>query len=134
VTHRYTLLVRGMVIPGHDEPAVSAVAWAEDTVIALGSDDDVRGVSRGDSHVVDLGGAVVVPLGDGLDAWWPVDATLEVGGRADLAIVAGDPRRAAGAAGRRLSTVAVVRGGRVVSGRLPGRGASGHHNSLPKGS
>ena len=92
MTHRYTLLVRGTVISGGGEPDVSAIAWAEDTVLALGSDDDVRAVSRGDSHVIDLAGACVVPLGDGsegphgLDASWTPEATLEVGGRADLAI------------------------------------------------
>ena len=83
MTHRYTLLIRGTVISGRDEPDVSAIAWAADTVIALGSDDDVRGTSRGDSHVIDLGGASVVALGEGPDARWPPDATLEVGGRAD---------------------------------------------------
>jgi predicted amidohydrolase YtcJ len=119
VTHRYTLLIRGTVISGRDEPDVSAIAWAADTVIALGSDDDVRGSSRGDSHVIDLRGASVVALGEGLDVRWPPDATLEVGGRADLAVLASDPRRMDVPAGPRLSALALVRGGRVVAGRLP---------------
>ncbi|MGZ8437312.1 MAG: hypothetical protein ACXWXR_02080 [Candidatus Limnocylindrales bacterium] len=119
MTHRYTLLVGGTVIPGRDEPDVTAIAWAEDTVIALGSDDKVRGVSRGDSLIIDLEGATVVPLGDGSDACWPVDATLEVGGRADLAVLRRDPR-AGDAAGHELPAAAVVRGGRVVTGTLPG--------------
>jgi len=67
-------------------------------VIALGSDDEVRGTSRGDSHVIDLRGASVVALGQGPDARWPPDATLEVGGRADLAVLANDPRRIDGPA------------------------------------
>ena len=92
MTHEYTLLIRGTIISGRDEPDVSAIAWAADTVIALGSDDDVRGTSRGDSHVIDLGGASVVGLGEGPDARWPTDATLEVGGRADLAVLESDPR------------------------------------------
>ena len=71
MTHRYTLLIGGTVITGRDEPDVSAIAWAADTVIALGSDDDVRGTSRGDSHVLDLGGATVVALDVGPDARWP---------------------------------------------------------------
>ncbi len=120
MTHRYTLLVGGTVISGRDEPDVSAIAWAADTVIALGSDDDVRGTSRGDSHVIDLRGASVVALGEGPDVLWPPDATLEVGGRADLAVLQGDPRRIDAPAGRRLSALALVRGGRVTSGRLPG--------------
>jgi predicted amidohydrolase YtcJ len=121
MTHLYTLLIRGTVISGRDEPDVSAIAWAANTVIALGSDDDVRGISRGDSHVFDLGGASVVALGeDGPDVRWPPDARLEVGGRADLAVLASDPRLRDATASRALSALALVRGGRVVSGRLPG--------------
>jgi predicted amidohydrolase YtcJ len=119
VTHRYTLLIRGTVISGRGEPDVSAIAWAADTVIALGNDDEVRGTSRGDSHVIDLRGASVVALGDGPDVLWPPDATLEVGGRADLAVLDSDPRRMDPPAGERLSALALVRGGRVVAGRLP---------------
>lgn len=126
MTHRYTLLVGGTVILGAGKPDVSAIAWAEETVIALGSDDEVRGISRGDSHLVDLAGASVVPLGDGPDAHWPVDATLEVGGQADLAILEHDPRRVDGAGGETLRTLAIVRGGCVVAGRLPG-GYGGDH-------
>ena len=126
MTHRYTILIRGIVISGRDEPDVSAVAWAEDTVIALGSDDDVRAASRGDSHVIDLEGACVVPLGEGPDACWPPEATLEVGGRADLAVLDSDPRRSNAPAGQHLAAVALVRGGRVVAGRLAGGGHAGH--------
>ena len=125
MTHRYTILVGGTVLPGRDEPAVSAIAWAEDTVLALGSDDDVRSMSRGDSHVVDLGGSVVVPLGEGADAVWPPDSRLEIGGRADLAVQASDPRLYH-RAGERSSTIALIRGGRVVAGRLPGSAGGGH--------
>ena len=119
MTHLYTLLIGGTVISGLDVPDVSAIAWAADTVIALGSDDDVRGASRGDSHVVDLQGACVVALGEGADARWPTDTTLEVGGRADLAVLEGDPRLMDVDAQRRLPALALVRGGRVVAGRLP---------------
>jgi len=120
VTHEYTLLIRGTIISGREEADVSAIAWAADTVIALGSDDEVRGTSRGDSRVIDLAGAIVVGLGEGPDAHWPPDATLEVGGRADLAVLGSDPRRIDAPGGRRLPALAVVRGGRVVAGRLPG--------------
>ena len=124
MTHRYTLLIRGTVISGRDEPDVSAIAWAADTVIALGNDDDVLGISRGDSHVIDLGGACVVALGEGHDARWPPDATLDVGGRADFAVLASDPRRIEAPAGQRLSILALVRGGRVVAGKLSGEDPS----------
>ena len=87
MTHEYTLLIGGTVIPGGGEPDVTAIAWAEGTVLALGSDTDVRALSRGDSYVVDLRGAVVVPLGRDPEPGWPTEATLEIGGRADLAIL-----------------------------------------------
>ena len=129
MTHRYTLLVGGTVISGRDEPDASAVAWAEDTVIALGSDDDVRTISRGDSHLIDLDGAWVVPLGEAPDACWPPHATLEIGGLADLAVVEDDPRRLDTPEPRRLPAIALIRGGRVVAGRLPGSGAHPGHDA-----
>ena len=134
MTHRYTLLVGGIIIPGGDEPDATAIAWAEGTVIALGSDDDVRGVSRGDSHLVGLDGATVVPLGAGPDARWPVDATLEVGGRADLVVLRHDPRAGDEPAGQDLPVIAVVRGGHVVAGTLPGGTRHGGHAAARAGS
>jgi hypothetical protein len=108
VTHEYTLLVGGRVLPGGDAPAATAIAWAGDTVLALGSDEEVRAISRGDSHVVDLRGATVIPMPPDVEATSPTSATLEVGGRADLAILRDD------------RPIAVVRGGILVSGSLPG--------------
>ena len=119
MSHRYTLSIRGTVISGRDGPDVTAIAWAADTVIALGS-DEVRGTSRGSSHVIDLAGSGVVALWERPDVLWPPDATLEVGGRADLAVLESDPRRMDAPAGQGMSALAVVRGGRVVAGRLPG--------------
>jgi predicted amidohydrolase YtcJ len=118
VTHRHTLSIRGTVISGRDEPDVTANAWAADTVIELGS-DEVRGTSRGSSHVIDLGGSSVVALGERPDVLWPPDATLEVGGRADLAVLESDPRRMDAPAVKRMSALALIRGGCVVAGRLP---------------
>jgi cytosine/adenosine deaminase-related metal-dependent hydrolase len=133
VTHRYTLLVGGIVLPGRDAPDASAIAWAEDTVLALGSDEQIRAISRGDSHLVDLGGAWVVPLGDATEASWPPDATLEIGGRADLAILDGDPRDPVVRGTGRPRTLAAVRGGRVVAGGVPGvdahPGGGGGHDA-----
>jgi cytosine/adenosine deaminase-related metal-dependent hydrolase len=126
VTHRYTLAIHGTVLAGPDEPEVTAIAWAEGTVIALGDDADVRAISRGDSHVVDLGGACVVPLGTGPEAAWPAAARLEVGGPADLAILEIDPRDPRAAGPRSPSAIALVRAGRVVAGRLPGRPGEPH--------
>ena len=128
VTHLYTLLLGGTVITSPDQPDVSAIAWAADTVIALGSDDNVRAASRGDSRFIDLGGATVVALDLGADARWPPHATLEVGGRADLAVLENDPRHLDALPRQRLSAIALVRGGIVVAGRLPGAGAAPDHD------
>jgi len=97
VSHLYTLLVGGVVRPGGGAPDASAIAWAHDTVLMIGSDEDVRAISRGDSHVVDIGGLVVVPLGE----------TLEIGGPADLKVL-----------DAKSNSIAVVRVGRVVEGAL----------------
>jgi predicted amidohydrolase YtcJ len=119
VTHRYTILTGGHVLPGAGEPAVTAIAWAGDTVIGLGGDDDMRGLSRGDSRFIDLAGAWVVPLGEG-DALRPTEGRLELGGRADLAVVARDPRAPSDPVALDDPAVALVRAGRVVGGVLPG--------------
>lgn len=105
MTHEYTILVGATVIVGGDEPDCAAVAWADDTILALGSEAEVRGISRGDSHVVAVRGAFVRGAGP--------RATLEVGGPADLELFEADPRAATGS----VATV-VIRGGRVVAGEL----------------
>jgi predicted amidohydrolase YtcJ len=104
VTHEYTILLGGTVIPGGGAPDATAIAWAHDSVLLVGSDESVRAISRGDSHFVDLGGRFVVPLG----------APLGVGSQADLAVLEQDPRATVSPPRR----VAVVRAGRVVEGRL----------------
>jgi hypothetical protein len=98
MTHEYTLLVGGNVRPGGGAPQASAIAWAEDTVLMIGTDEAVRAISRGDSHIVNIAGLEVVPLGD----------SLEVGGPADLEVRDAQAR-----------PVAVVRGGHLIQGALP---------------
>jgi aminoglycoside 6'-N-acetyltransferase len=116
VTHLYTVLLDGVILAGPDREPVTALAWADGTILALGSDEQVRGISRGDSQMGRLDGAFVIPLGPGDQPVWPPEAVLEIGGPADLAILRDDPRRVPIEATR---PVAVVRGGRAVSGSLP---------------
>ncbi len=112
MTHEYTILLGGTVIPGADEPDAQAIAWARDMVLLVGSDEDVRSISRGDSHFVELGGAFVVPLGEADEPAWPPTTSLEPGTPASFAILDADPRAGP------TRTLAIVRAGRVVEGSL----------------
>jgi predicted amidohydrolase YtcJ len=111
MTHEYTLLVGATVLPGGGAPVCEAMAWAHGTILALGSEAEIRAISRGDSHVLEAPGLFVVPL----------DAALEIGASADLVVLAGDPRREPAAAVGPGAPVAIIRGGHVVDGELPGR-------------
>ena len=115
MTHLYSLLVGGLVLPGSGHPDATAIAWAEDTILAVGSDQEVRAISRGDSQVLDLGGAIVIALGVDGEPRWPADAVLEVGGPADMAVLQRDPRD-----GGPLEVLALIRDGRLIIGELPG--------------
>ena len=88
MTHEYTILTGATVLPGSGRDPCEAIAWAEGTVLALGSEAEVRAISRGDSHLIAYPGAFVVPLGE----------VLEIGGPADLMVLAGDPRSDPGTA------------------------------------
>jgi len=114
VTHEYTILTGGRVLATAETAADSlavphptAIAWAEDTVLAVGTDEAVLAVSRGDSRFHDLRGAVVRPVSGG--------ARLEPGAAADFAVLSAAPD----SQGIRLRPIAVVRAGRVVAGALP---------------
>ena len=123
MTHEYTLLIGGTVITGRDEPDATAIAWAADTVIALGSDDEVRGrraatrtSSTSEARVSWRWATARTPAGRPTRrsrsagppiwrCWTPthVNWALQPGGRLRLSLV--------------------VRAGRVVAGGLPG-----HHD------
>jgi hypothetical protein len=80
MAHEYTILVGGVVIRGGGAPDATAIAWAEDTVLAVGADDAVRAISRGDSRFVDLAWACVRAIDPA--------GVLEAGAPADLAVTA----------------------------------------------
>jgi predicted amidohydrolase YtcJ len=105
VTHEYTILLGGRVESADGERLGSAIAWAADTILAVGEDDRVAAISRGDSRFVTIPGLVVSPLGR--------SGSLEVGGPADMVIR--DP-----AVPRKRLAVATVRDGQLVGGTLPG--------------
>ena len=107
MTHRYTLLVGGTVLSSMDGRLATAIAWAEGVVLAVGTDEQVLAASRGDSHVIDVQGAFVVPA----------SGTIEIGDPADLDVLIDDPRAAPDASS---PTMAQIRGGHVVSGSLHG--------------
>jgi hypothetical protein len=65
VTHEYVIALNGHIEPDPGgEAEETAVAWAADAVLAVGPDDVVRAISRGDSTFLDLCGCLVTPLPD----------------------------------------------------------------------
>jgi hypothetical protein len=100
VTHLYTLLTGGRVVRGGGLPDATALAWAADTILVVGSDDQVASASRGDSMRIDLGGAVVM-----------AESVLEAGAPADFDVLppGGDGM-----------PIAQVRAGRLIGDRPPG--------------
>ena len=63
MTHEYVIAFNGHIealLTGG--AAATAVGWAADAVLAVGTDDVVRAISRGDSTFVDVGGCVITPL------------------------------------------------------------------------
>jgi hypothetical protein len=68
MTHAYVICVNGEVDPRapdateSDATRSTAIAWAADHVLAVGTDEAVRAISRGDSTFLDLHGCVVTAL------------------------------------------------------------------------
>jgi hypothetical protein len=138
MTHEYVIAVHGLVEPcaplPEGQPA-TAIAWAFDRVLAVGTDASVRAISRGDSTVLDLEGCIVTPLPDDVrsaetlveEAWSAGnhgslgdllvrigllgdDALLEPGSPSNLAFWRAGPGDA------RPRVVAVVREGAFIEG------------------
>lgn len=65
MTHEYVIALNGHIEPdpGGDSEE-TALAWAAGAILAVGPDDVVRAISRGDSTFLDLGGCLVTPLPD----------------------------------------------------------------------
>ena len=95
MTHEYVIATGGSImgVAADDQaagatggaPAPTAIAWAADRILAVGSDEAVRAISRGDSTFIDLAGCAVTPA--------PADiAAAEAAVRAgeDVARVAGN--------------------------------------------
>jgi hypothetical protein len=103
VTHEYVILTGGVVLAAVDGcDAPTAIAWASDTVLAVGTDAEVLAISRGDSRVAALRGAVVRPgAGQG---------GIEPGDEATFSILEPVTRE----------SLAEIRAGVVVAGGLPG--------------
>lgn len=79
MTHEYVIALGGHVRGAVAESGTqaTAIAWAADRVLAVGSDERVRAISRGDSTFLDLEGATVASLDPSV--------VLEPGTEADLA-------------------------------------------------
>ena len=144
MTHQYTIATGGIVLGAGGPPDTprTAIAWAADRVLAVGSDIEVRAISRGDSTFLDLAGSIVTPtprdeaaaervvqaaiaVGDRLD---PVEAMwgaglladggrLEPGSPADLAFWGMSSRRVPpAAAAATVRIIATVRAGAFTAG------------------
>jgi hypothetical protein len=147
LTHEYVIALGGAVVgtgaaagPATG-PAATAIAWAADRVLAVGPDDLVRMISRGDSTLLDVRGCAVtaaprdvldaerllrnaVATGRAFDASGLLsEAGLldsptapEPGSPADLAFWSADPEAMAPGAAASLRIVAVVRAGAFTEG------------------
>ena len=67
MTHEYVIAFAGHIRPDPNEAEPTAVGWAAEAILAVGSDEVVRSISRGDSTFLDLDGCVVTPLPSDLD-------------------------------------------------------------------
>ena len=140
MTHEYTILYDTVVLTGDDAcPRAGAVAYALDTILAVGDEPTVRGISRGDSRFIALPGKAVTVAprrpdlveqslreavgtadGDGArdllarlcaGAQGEPARRVDVGAVADLAIWSADPARLGPGDGSRFRLEALVRGG-----------------------
>ncbi len=141
MTHQYVIALGGRVL-GSDsegEPVATAIGWAAGGVLAVGSDTDVRSISRGDSTFIDVRGCIITQApADPIEAQHAVQGVtgagselerlertrkagllgeggpLEPGSRADLAFWGVGSAPAGSSAPLRI--VALVRAGAFTTG------------------
>jgi len=144
VTHEYVIALGGTILgadAGDAGPRPTAIAWAADHVLAVGPDDVVRAISRGDSTFIDLGACAVTAAPAAVDvaertlraavlAGRPFDAVkeleragqltpgerLEPGSPAELAFWSADPATLSPPEASSLRVVAIVRAGAFSDG------------------
>lgn len=143
MTHRYTIATGGIVLGarGPEEPPATAIAWAADRVLAVGPDDVVRAISRGDLTYLDLDGSAVTLAPDDPAAAQALarsavegdrtfdtvalleeagliapGSTIETGTLADLAFWSTDPGTVPSTAASSVRIVGIVRAGAFTRG------------------
>jgi hypothetical protein len=142
VTHEYVIALGGTILGAEagEEPP-TAIAWAADHVLAVGPDDVVRAISRGDSTFIDIGACAVTAapadvevaeriLREAVLAGRPFDAVkeleragqlapgerLEPGSPAELAFWSADPATLSPPEASSLRIVTIVRAGAFCDG------------------
>ena len=103
MTHEYTILANG-VVEGHREAVsalptmtataearATAVAYAGGVVLAVGTDAEVRAISRGDSRLIDLEGRRVIPLAHAATLAWPPSCDRDGLDRLAMLAIRGSP-------------------------------------------
>ena len=69
MTHLYVIGLGGRIEPATNQDApATAIGWAADAILAVGSNPNVGAISRGDSTFLDLGGCHVTALPDDIEA------------------------------------------------------------------
>ncbi|TFG68936.1 MAG: hypothetical protein E4H24_02235 [Thermomicrobiales bacterium] len=143
MTHEYIIALGGTVLGSGqtDGPVATAVGWAADRVLAVGSDEVVKTISRGDSTFIDVAGCAIsqAPRDSGAaelllramvttgrpfnsievlkEAGLFEDAEpLEVGAPADLAFWSAIPETLSTRSATTLRIMAIVRAGAFTEG------------------
>ena len=60
MTHEYVIALNGVVQA--TTARATAVGWADEFILAVGTDESVRAISRGDSTFLDVEGCAITPL------------------------------------------------------------------------